>query len=155
MAFGSDQTITFLSSITTVIPKKEATIKQTTGEIAEKANAMHADHAGRRQEAADSIRQDATGKEMVDGLITEKPEKMREMADFAAERLIAFHGTLTPGHREKIAARIEDPSSGGRHVGRRSGHHPHGGRRLRHDSFEQSERFRSESDAACRVCRPA
>jgi hypothetical protein len=35
------------------------------------------------------------------------------MADFAAERLIAFHATLTPEQREMIATRIEKRSSNG------------------------------------------
>ncbi len=92
---------------------QKADLEQIAGEIAEKAKAMHAEHAGRRQEAADLIRQDAIDREAVDGLITEKLAKMQEMADFVAERLIAFHGTLTPEQREKIAERIEAHSSGG------------------------------------------
>jgi protein CpxP len=92
---------------------QKADLEQIAGEIAEKAKAMHANHSGRHRELADLIRQDAIGMDVVDGLITEKLEKMREMADFAAERLIAFHATLTPAQREKIAGRIEDRSSGG------------------------------------------
>jgi Spy/CpxP family protein refolding chaperone len=88
-------------------------LEQIAGEIAEKAKAMHADHASRRQEIADLIRQDTVGRDVVDELIDDKLARVREMADFAAERLIAFHGTLTPDQREKIAAHIEDRSSGG------------------------------------------
>ena len=88
-------------------------LKQIAREIAEKAKAMHADHEGRHQEVANLIRQDAIGRNAVDGLITDKMERLREMADFAAERLIAFHATLTPEQREMIAAHIENHSSDG------------------------------------------
>lgn len=92
---------------------QKADLKQITREIADKAKAMHANHASRRRELADLVRQDAIGRDVVDQLITDKMEKMREMADFAAERLIAFHGTLTPEQRESIAAIIENRSSKG------------------------------------------
>ena len=92
---------------------QKADLEQIAGEIAEKVKGMHADHASRRQEIADLIRQDTVGRDVVDGLIDDKLARVREMADFAAERLIAFHGTLTPEQREKIAAHIEDRSSGG------------------------------------------
>jgi Spy/CpxP family protein refolding chaperone len=92
---------------------QRADLEQIAGEIAEKAKAMHADHASRHQELANLIRQDAIGRDVVDGLITDKMERLREMADFAAERLIAFHGTLTPEQRETIATHIENHSSDG------------------------------------------
>ena len=92
---------------------QKADLEQIAGEIAEKAKAMHADHDSRHQEIADLIRQDSVGRDVVDGLIDDKMAHMREMADFVAERLIAFHGTLTAEQREKIAAHIEDRSSGG------------------------------------------
>jgi Spy/CpxP family protein refolding chaperone len=90
-----------------------AGLKQIAGEIAEKAKAMHADHASRHQDLANLIRQDAIDQNTVDGLITDKMERLREMADFAAERLIAFHATLTPEQRETIATHIENRSSDG------------------------------------------
>ena len=92
---------------------QKADLEQIAGEIAEKAKAMHADHAGRRQEIAGLIRQDTVDRDVVDGMIDDKLARVREMADFVAERLIAFHATLTPEQREKIAARIEDRSSSG------------------------------------------
>lgn len=88
-------------------------LKQIAREMAEKAKAMHADPETRHQELADLIRQDAIAKHVVDGLIADKMESMRQMADFAAERLIAFHATLTPEQREMIAAHIEKRSSSG------------------------------------------
>ncbi len=88
-------------------------LEQIAGEIAEKAKGMHADRASRRQEIADLIRQDTVGMDVVDGLIDDKIARVRDMADYAAQRLVAFHGTLTPEQREKIAAHIEDRSSGG------------------------------------------
>ena len=38
-------------------------------------------------------------------------EKMQELADFAADRLVAFHATLTAEQREKVAEHIEEPPS--------------------------------------------
>ena len=88
-------------------------LEQIAGEIVEKAKAMHADHAGRHQAIADLVRQDAIDRDVVDGLIDDKIAHVKEMADFVVPRLIAFHGTLTPEQREKIALHIEDRSSGG------------------------------------------
>ncbi len=90
-----------------------ADLKQIAREIAEKAKAMHADHESRHQELASLIRQDAIGRDVVEGLITTKMEHLREMADFTAERLIAFHAMLTPEQREAIATHIENHSSDG------------------------------------------
>lgn len=92
---------------------QKADFEQIAGEIAEKANAMHADRENRLQALADLVRQDTIGRDVVDGMIAEKIEMLREMADFSAERLIAFHRTLTPEQREMIASRIESRSSDG------------------------------------------
>lgn len=94
-------------------------LEQMAGEIAQKAKAMHADHENRHQELADLVRQDVIDRDDVDQRFTEKMESIREMADFAADRLIAFHRSLTPEQREKIAAHIENRSSGGCRFGLR------------------------------------
>lgn len=92
-------------------------LERIAAEIAEKANAMHADHESQHREIADLVRQESIDRADVDRLVDEKMEKMMAMVDFAAERLIAFHGTLTPEQREKIATRIENRSSGGCRLG--------------------------------------
>jgi Spy/CpxP family protein refolding chaperone len=92
---------------------QKADLKQMTQEMADEVKAMHAAHENRHQELADLVRQDAIGRDVVDQLIADKLSKMKEMADFAAERLIAFHATLTPEQREMIATRIEKRSSNG------------------------------------------
>ena len=92
---------------------QKADLKQITGEIADKAKALHADKGDRLQELADLIRQETVEKDTVDQLIDEKVEKMREMVDFAVPRLIAFHATLTPEQRDQIAGRIEDHAADG------------------------------------------
>jgi len=92
---------------------QKADLEQIAGEIAEKAKAMHSDHEARHQELADLVRQESIDQEAVDALVDEKIARLKEMADFAAERLIAFHQTLTPEQRDAIAAHIEDHSSGG------------------------------------------
>ncbi len=92
---------------------QKAELDRLAGEIAEKAEAMHAGREQRMQELADTIRQDTIDREIVDARIAEKLETMHEMADFVAERVIAFHGILTPEQREKVAVHIEDRSSGG------------------------------------------
>jgi uncharacterized membrane protein len=88
-------------------------LDQMAREIAEKAKAMHTDRADRHQVLADMIRQDEISRDVVDTMITNKVEKLQEMADFTVDRLIAFHGTLTPDQREKIATHIENRSSTG------------------------------------------
>lgn len=100
-----------LASRLDLTESQKADLEQIAGEIAEKAKAMHADHASRHQEIADLIRQDAVSRDVVDGLVDDKIAHLREMADFVLPRLIAFHGTLSPEQREKIAAHIEDRSS--------------------------------------------
>ena len=92
---------------------QKADLDQMASEFAERVQAMHAERDSRRQELADLVRQESIDRMLVDQRIAEKLEKMSEMADFAADRLIAFHGTLTPEQREKIAAHIESRTSGG------------------------------------------
>ena len=91
---------------------QKADLKRIAGEIAGKAKAMHADHANQHQKLADLVRREAIDREEIDQLIDEKMAKLRDMADFTAERLIAFHQGLTPEQREMIAAHIEDHASG-------------------------------------------
>lgn len=92
-------------------------LKRIAGEIAEKAKVMHSDHGARHRELADLVRQDVIDRDIVDQKIDEKILQFKEMADFVSERLIAFHETLTPEQREKIAERIEERASGGCHFG--------------------------------------
>ena len=47
----------------------------------------------------------------VDQMVADKMENMQIMADFAADRLIAFHATLTAEQREKMAEHIEEKSA--------------------------------------------
>ncbi|BBO75097.1 hypothetical protein DSCW_25140 [Desulfosarcina widdelii] len=91
---------------------QKADLEQIAGEIADKAKAMHADRETRLQGLADMVRQEVIDRDIVDQKIDEKILQFKEMADFVAERLIAFHATLTPEQREKIAERIEDRASG-------------------------------------------
>jgi uncharacterized membrane protein len=92
---------------------QKADLDQMASDFAERVQAIHAERENRRQELADLVRQDTIDRTLVDQRIADKLEKVSEMADFAADRLIAFHGTLTPEQREKIAAHIESRSSGG------------------------------------------
>jgi len=82
------------------------------GEFAAKAKALRADRQTRLQELADLVRQETIDPEIVDAKITEKFDRLRELAELAADRLIAFHATLTPEQREKLAAHIEDHAAG-------------------------------------------
>ena len=77
------------------------------GEFAAKAKALRADRQARHQELADLVRQETISREIVDLKIAEKFDRMKELADLAADRLIAFHATLTPEQREKLAEHIE------------------------------------------------
>lgn len=92
---------------------QKADLEQIAREMADKVKAMRAENENRGQELAELVRQDALSRDAVDQLIADKFSKMREMADFTAERLIAFHATLTPEQREMIATRIEKRSSNG------------------------------------------
>ncbi len=98
---------------------QKAEFERIAAEIAEKAKAMHADREDRLQDLADLIRQDAVDQDTIDGLIGAKMENMQAMIDFTVSRLIAFHATLTPEQREKIAARIEDHAADGCRFGSR------------------------------------
>ena len=92
---------------------QKADLEQIAGEIADKAKAMHADRESRLHGLADMVRQEAIDRDIVDQKIDEKILQLKEMADFVSERLIAFHATLTPEQREKIAERIEAHASDG------------------------------------------
>lgn len=92
---------------------QKAQFEQMAGEIMTKAKAMHADRDANHQKLADLVRQDAVDKTVVDALIDQKMVQMRDMADFVVERMIAFHGTLNPEQREKIAMHIEEHAEEG------------------------------------------
>lgn len=81
-------------------------------EFAAKAKALHVDRQARHRELADLVRQETVSRETVDRMVAEKFDRMKELADLAADRLIAFHATLTPEQREKLAAHIEDHAAG-------------------------------------------
>ena len=91
---------------------QKADLKVIATEIAAKAKEMHADRQTRHQELADLVRQEAISRDEVDRKVVDKLSQMKELADFAADRLIAFHATLTPEQREKVAARIESHAAG-------------------------------------------
>jgi Spy/CpxP family protein refolding chaperone len=90
---------------------QKAELKAISTEIAAKAKEMHADRQTRHQELADLVRRDTIGRDEVGRMIDDKLAKMQELAGFAADRLVAFHATLTPEQREKIAAHIEEHTS--------------------------------------------
>ena len=91
---------------------QEAELKRIATEIAAKAKEMHADRQTRHREMADLVRRQVISRDEVDRKIADKMEKMNELAAFAADRLIAFHSTLTAEQREKVAAHIEKHASG-------------------------------------------
>jgi Spy/CpxP family protein refolding chaperone len=80
-------------------------------ELAAKAGEMHADRETRHQELAELVRRDTIDRETAERMIVEKFEKMKELADLAADRLLDFHASLTPEQREKVAERIEEHAS--------------------------------------------
>jgi len=91
---------------------QKADLKVLTTEIAGKVKEMHADRENRHQEVADLVRQETISRDTVDQMIAERiMENMQELAAFATERLLAFHATLTPEQREKIAVHIEEHAS--------------------------------------------
>jgi protein CpxP len=91
---------------------QKAQFQDIVGEFAARAKALHADRQARHQELADLVRQETVSRETVDRLVAEKFDRMKELADLAEDRLIAFHATLTPEQREKLAAHIEDHADG-------------------------------------------
>ena len=90
---------------------QKAELKEIATEIAAKAKDMHADRETRHQEFADLVRQASVSNDTVKQMIAEKMDKMQELAYFATDRLVAFHATLTPEQREKVAEHIESHGS--------------------------------------------
>lgn len=90
---------------------QKADLKKITTEIAAKAKEMHGDREAHHKELADLVRQETISRDTVDRMVADKMDKMQIMADFAADRLIPFHATLTDEQREKIAKHIEETSA--------------------------------------------
>jgi Spy/CpxP family protein refolding chaperone len=86
---------------------QKAELQDIVGEFADRVKALHADRQAHHRELADLVRQETVSRQTVDRMVAEKLDRMKELADLAADRLIAFHATLTPGQREKLAAHIE------------------------------------------------
>jgi periplasmic protein CpxP/Spy len=91
---------------------QKAEFQDIVGEFAARAKALHADSQSRHKELADLVRQEKISRESVDRMVAEQFDRMKALADLAEDRLIAFHATLTPEQREKLAAHIEDHSTG-------------------------------------------
>jgi protein CpxP len=87
---------------------QETELKGIITEIAAKAREIYADHESRHQELSNLIRQETISRDKVDRMMTEKFDRMKELADFAADRLVAFHAVLTSEQREKVAGQIEE-----------------------------------------------
>ena len=83
-------------------------LKEIITNIATRAKEMRADRETRHRELANLVHQDTITRETVDMMITEKFDQMRDLADNAASRLIAFRATLSPEQRDKIAKHIEE-----------------------------------------------
>jgi len=89
-------------------------LKEIITDIASRAKEMRADRETRHRELATLVRQDSIAPETIDRMITEKFDQMKDLADLAAARLIAFHATLSPEQREKIAEHIEEHAAADR-----------------------------------------
>jgi len=91
---------------------QKAELQDIVGEFAARAKALHADRQAHHREMADLVRQETVSRETVDRMVAEKFDRMKELVDLAADRLIAFHATLSPEQREKLAALIEAHAAG-------------------------------------------
>ena len=111
--FDLEAAVNRIASRLDLTESQKADLKAISEEIAAKAQEMHADREARHQEIADLVRQETISRDTVDRLVEEKLDKVVEMTDFVADRMIAFHATLTPEQREKIAVHIEEHHSGG------------------------------------------
>ena len=98
---------------------QKSELKEIITDFATKAKEMRADRETRHRELANLVRQDTIDRETVDMMITAKFDQMRDLADNAASRLIAFHATLSPEQREKIAAHIKEHTAADRGFFRR------------------------------------
>jgi periplasmic protein CpxP/Spy len=110
--FDQQALVNRVASKLNLTESQKSELQNIVGEIAAKAKALHSDGQARHQELADLVRQETVSRETIDRLIAEKFDRMKELADLAADRLIAFHATLTPEQREKLAAHIEHEAAG-------------------------------------------
>ncbi len=106
--FDQQAVVNRVASRLDLTASQKAELQDIVSEFAARAKALHADRQARHQELADLVRQETVTRETVDRMVTEKFDRLKELADLAADRLIAFHATLTPEQREKLAAHIED-----------------------------------------------
>ena len=77
------------------------------------------DRETHHRELANLVRQDTIAPETIDTMVIEKFDQMKDLADLAVARLIAFHATLSPEQREKIAEHIEEATAANRSFFRR------------------------------------
>jgi len=94
-------------------------LKEIITDIATRAKKMRADRETHHRELANLVRQDTIAPETIDTMVNEKFDQMKDLADLAAARLIAFHATLSPEQREKIAEHIEEHTATNRSFFRR------------------------------------
>lgn len=94
-------------------------LKEGITDIATRVKEMRADRENRHREMAALVRQDTIAPDTVEMMIDERFDQMKDLADAVASRVIAFHATLTPEQREKIAAHIEERAAADRGFFRR------------------------------------
>ncbi len=109
--FDLEAAINRIASRLDLTELQKADLEAIASEIAAKAKEMHIDREARHQKMADLVRQESISRDTVDQMVEEKLDKILEMTDFVADRLIVFHATLTPEQREKIAEHIEEHAS--------------------------------------------
>jgi uncharacterized membrane protein len=76
-------------------------------DVAVKVKRMRADCEVKHQELVALVRQETISRDTANRMMTEKVDRMRNIADYAVDRLIAFHATLSPEQREELAGQIE------------------------------------------------
>jgi Spy/CpxP family protein refolding chaperone len=104
---GAAFMIDYLSEALDLSETQQAQLDEIKQEMFAQAREMHAEKRARHDEFMALIRSEQIDPAQMRALVAEHRARMDEFVDMAIDRVVAFHSTLTPEQKEKLAGKIE------------------------------------------------
>jgi Spy/CpxP family protein refolding chaperone len=104
---GAAFMIDYLSEALDLTESQQAQLDGIKQEMFARAREMHDERQARHDEFIALITSDQIDPAQMKALVAEHRARMDEIVDMAVDQVISFHRTLTPGQKEKLAAKIE------------------------------------------------
>ena len=104
---GAEFMIDYMSEALDLNESQQAQLDEIKEEMFAKAREMRAKKSAQHDELMALIKSEQIDAGQLKTLVAEHRAQMDEVVDMAVDRVVAFHSTLTPDQKEKLAAKIE------------------------------------------------